>query len=66
MTSIRDIPFWGFRAKGAPAAWATGIPRVPDPAADALRTLNNAIHAPAKVEMVMLPWRDGLTLVRKL
>ncbi|MDH0126936.1 O-methyltransferase [Brucella intermedia] len=36
------------------------------PATDAVRALNETIHAQASVEMVLMPWRDGLTLVRKL
>lgn len=36
------------------------------PAVDAVRALNDAIHRQEGVEMVLLPLRDGLTLVRKL
>jgi predicted O-methyltransferase YrrM len=35
-------------------------------AVDAIGSLNQIIHEQDGVEMVMLPWRDGLTLVRKL
>ena len=35
------------------------------PAVDAIRELNTRIQSDQRVEMVLLPWRDGLTLVRK-
>lgn len=43
-----------------------GDPDYVRPAADAVRSLNETIHAQEGVQMVLLPWRDGLTLVRKL
>jgi len=49
---------------------ATGaLPGDPDfyaPSVEAVAALNEAIHADDRVEMVLLPWRDGMTIVRKL
>ncbi len=49
---------------------ATGaLPGDPDfyaPSVEAVVALNEAIYADESVEMVLLPWRDGLTIVRKL
>jgi predicted O-methyltransferase YrrM len=37
-----------------------------DPATEAIRAFNLAVHGDARVEMVLLPVGDGLTLARKL
>jgi O-methyltransferase len=43
-----------------------GDPAFYGPAVEAVTGLSEAIHADAGVQMVLLPWRDGMTIVRKL
>jgi caffeoyl-CoA O-methyltransferase len=37
---------------------------VSDPAADAIRDFNAAIAADPRVEVVMVPFRDGVSMIR--
>ncbi len=37
-----------------------------DPATEAVRALNRKVHSDPRVEMVLVPIGDGLTLARKL
>ena len=47
--------------------WSGSVadPGVRDVSTEAIRALNATIHADPRVEMVMLPVGDGLTLARK-
>ena len=38
---------------------------VSDPAADAIREFNEAIAADPRVEVVMVPFRDGVSIIRR-
>ena len=37
-----------------------------DPSTEAIRAFNNFVHEDQRVEMVLLPIGDGLTLTRKI
>ena len=37
-----------------------------DPSTEAIKAFNNFVHEDQRVEMVLLPIGDGLTLVRKI
>ena len=48
--------------------WSGSVADDPDhdPSTDAIRAFNVALHADPRVEMVLLPIGDGLTLARKI
>jgi predicted O-methyltransferase YrrM len=45
---------------------AVADPSNRDPVTETLRTLNSTVHADPRVEMVLIPIGDGLTLARKI
>ena len=55
--TVPDNTLWG---------GAVGDPTDRDPVTEALRALNSKVHSDPRVEMVLVPIGDGLTIARKL